>query len=1348
MYALLDDDFRVRNGIPGSPEMPSTDVTMKSMAKTLVLKACTVLHLLEVFTRTERVRDEYIVPLLDLCFESFSIDTASAIQHAALGFISACFLHNTTLRDHILSELVLLTDAPGKGVKVFKLHSRDGYISVVSATILSVLQGCPSISSYASNDGGLLIQFEAQQVEVSIKENVCTSFSESQKYVRAFIFQFVQRTMARSDSIPLLRSYLMRFIDDLKAVLFSAEWPVASDCLYFLCSFFSNMIGKSEFSINKRSVCIEALGSIFSRLQGFRMQLRDTPFVIRDKVVDFNPDGSVYDDAEQTQCVCGQEAHTELMIDCDSCHCWFHGKCVNITDEDVETIQRTGWVCGICTVRKEILDENMDYRDSRVDQTMISRQLLGNYLLNLKHKNPLHFQARFYHIARWISEEVNASEKKNISIPSDTIKLYQREWARDLPSIGQSLTLLTDTNDRIALKLAENCSLLLNFNTILRVLLKALTTKYVVLRSRVVKAIGEVVQVDPSILSDSSIQWAMKNGIVDKGSSVREAVVDLLGKYLLTQSHLIDSYFDMLAARVNDQGLSVRKRAIKIIQSLCLEYPNHTRYAGFCRILIERVDDEESIRDLVVSTIEKMWFSDSSKVISCRQRGTALSADFHGLVHQIVDTAAMLPSTEKLVQVITAVLQSPSSRGSVECCQDICICIVTHVLALDDSDPEAYPGILACIKTLAMFCEIRPSFVQPHCESLEPLLKGASGTEDDAELVSLVVRIITMAFPLLSEPRPTFVSNLEADLRTLTLSRPVKVLRTTIPCLCILAKSMSRWNIVRSLFDIYIGRLRSAFPSSTSEPKHLDTACRSLFTVGLLTRFCDPDALGQNTDTVYTLFKAACASSFAKLRVFGVEAMFSFYTRKPTEMLTSERLILGVLDGREHPSVQTHALRSLCEFLDTENMRLSYYQQKDTGATDLKQLPGSFAVVSALSISNDEDNGIISGMLQRYLPKILDLSRSREAGVRRGVLDVLSRFVQQNQVNPQLCVSTIACMSTDEVTQIRLAAQSVLRILINKHMGIVSPSLVPAVLDTYAYHISVLPVFNVYTMIRPVAEGVQNLLDISGASISSSLVSALLESLRFSCNGISKDDSRFNTFIIGILGGLSYSKDEPLTIAYHANKLCANTLGWLQPRLAAHYDTLEPSSTPESQAISRVASSICKLLHLRNWLQGAFTVEGPISAWSPYRSPGTEINSYRKDDAEDMSLLSIYKLDDPALYQLVRYFVVFLLTLHSFWIKSKEMPFQGHRLCSINQHPASENAKHPRIREPLKVIENGLRNPLQDQQKLLTRGDCQTMMMHGNPRISQAPIQQITKYSCTSTLKCLYIRSAYSENSK
>lgn len=57
----------------------------------------------------------------------------------------------------------------------------------------------------------------------------------------------------------------------------------------------------------------------------------------------------------------------------------------------------------------------------------------------------------------------------------------------------------------------------------------------------------------------------------------------------------------------------MRKRVIKILRDICIEYPDFKKIPEICVKMIRRVNDEEGIQKLVTEVFMKMWFTPCSK---------------------------------------------------------------------------------------------------------------------------------------------------------------------------------------------------------------------------------------------------------------------------------------------------------------------------------------------------------------------------------------------------------------------------------------------------------------------------------------------------------------------------------------------------------------------------------------------------------------------------------------------------------------------------------------------------------------------------------------------------------------
>lgn len=64
------------------------------------------------------------------------------------------------------------------------------------------------------------------------------------------------------------------------------------------------------------------------------------------------------------------------------------------------------------------------------------------------------------------------------------------------------------------------------------------------------KCLTMIVEADPAVLGNSDMHIGVHRSFLDHSTSVREAAVDLVGKFVLSRPELIGKYYDMLSARI------------------------------------------------------------------------------------------------------------------------------------------------------------------------------------------------------------------------------------------------------------------------------------------------------------------------------------------------------------------------------------------------------------------------------------------------------------------------------------------------------------------------------------------------------------------------------------------------------------------------------------------------------------------------------------------------------------------------------------------------------------------------------------------------------------------------------
>ena len=138
-------------------------------------------------------------------------------------------------------------------------------------------------------------------------------------------------------------------------------------------------------------------------------------------------------------------------------------------------------------------------------------------------------------------------------------------------------------------------------------ILTLLTATQPLTRARAVKSVCSIVEADPDCLAEDMIESAVTERLLDSSIAVREATVELLGKFITYKSEFSDCYYAALMERLKDKGPSVRKKVIKILKDIIGSDPNHERIIEiYCEVIKRIGDPTEGIRDAVVQMFEEV----------------------------------------------------------------------------------------------------------------------------------------------------------------------------------------------------------------------------------------------------------------------------------------------------------------------------------------------------------------------------------------------------------------------------------------------------------------------------------------------------------------------------------------------------------------------------------------------------------------------------------------------------------------------------------------------------------------------------------------------------------------------
>lgn len=559
------------------------------------------------------------------------------------------------------------------------------------------------------------------------------------------------------------------------------------------------------------------------------------------------------------------------------------------------------------------------------------------------------------------------------------------------------------------------------------------------------------------MLALKDMQLGVSHSFLDHSTSVREAAVDLVGKFILSRPDLIPNYYDMLSARILDTGVSVRKRVIKILKDVCQECPDFPKIPEICVKMIRRVNDEEGIRKLVLEVFQNMWFT------PVREKPVLDSDTLVRKVMNMTDVIAVSNevSLEWLEQLLVSLVKGGDdnvrdedgtrveakvtlSKPVLMACKQIADCLVELVLRLDGLDNSAQ-RLVACHTALHLLARIHPNLLVHHAQTLQPYLSLKCQTHTDYQIISCVARTLELVVPLVEHPSEIFLSRLEEDSVKLMMQQDPVVVSSCVSCLGSIVNNVTRnFALIRDCLKKYYGFLTTyrhclevGGVNDQTGPRFRPPFRRSLYVVGLLLRFfdfTDPEVLcGQLPDSIkddvfQTFMYFLNHDEYSKH--YTLKAVGNMCVRYYDMMLSQDlkELYHRLLVERDAPlPMKVQVLTNIEIYLQEEERRMIKQDQewaKMSKQENLKEM-------------GDVSSGMASTIVQVYLKEILESFVHPQVSVRNCALRVIQLILAQGLVHPVQIVPYLICMSSDDDKTVAHSADKQLQDIEKKYPGFI-----------------------------------------------------------------------------------------------------------------------------------------------------------------------------------------------------------------------------------------------------------------------------------------------------------------------
>lgn len=1010
-------------------------------------KLCSILALLKELLPISKISDSCVLQLMKTMLDTFGVDNIQLLQLKAIGVVCTISEVYPQHRKLIIEEFVtLLWKLPLSKRSLRSYHLADEepkQIQILTALLLQLVQCSVTLTGV-----GAVSKSEVERNDKNGDTTLQKVFEPAMEVTSHFWQNVLQRWAApKTPDGADVKGIVDNLLVDLLTTLNVPEFPAASLLLQVFCVLLFGNAGIRAKDAVLRGMSVDLLGQVAARLKEDAVVCsKDKLWILQElqnKDIDANSDDE--DLLAQNCSVCGEGKCSKLMLSCNGCNRWFHGDCIGITKHD--KVDR-GWLCHCCLCRNQIeflYPDNKDqtngsksFSESKSTEKvgmmkkgiLVVQQILLNYLQDLAVSDGTAAYARRFYLCQWLRDEVQTAY---------TVQFFQNRWnsISPLQDFGVAPSPLSrDASLRISRALGQQRPLARGLDKILERLLVSLTDNSPTPRAKALRAVSAIVEVDPSVLGDERVQRAVEGRFLDSAISVREAAMELVGRHIVSRPDFSLKYFEKIAERIMDTGVSVRKRVIKIIRDVCLSNAGFSKTTEGCLRIISRINDEEtSIQDLVGKTFFELWFEEpTGHNIQYLGDESVIPLEITERAEQLVDVLRNLSSHQAMVTIIKRSLSldfcpqnaknsatSMVTQAAVRLrCELMCKFLLESVLKVEetttnDSDIRALPYVLA----IHAFCTVDPTLCAPPSDpsrfavTLQPYLKTQVLSRDAAQLLQSIIFVIDTVLPLLRRPPQSFVEELERDLRHLIASCTfLTVVHACIKSLCSLSKIASKGVasfefLVRQFFKLLDGCQKRE--SVAAEKANI---LRCLFCLGLFARygaesietFDDEDI---NMNQFLELYKFFLGQDDFDIKARALQALGFIFIARPEFMMVKnmDKILETTLNAAADSRIKMQMLRNFSDYLIDVEEKMGEIDENG-------KIHGDNAVPVAAGAG---DSNICGGVIQLHWDLILERCLDLNEEVRQTALKVVEIVLRQGLVHPMSCVPQLIALEVDQL---------------------------------------------------------------------------------------------------------------------------------------------------------------------------------------------------------------------------------------------------------------------------------------------------------------------------------------------
>ncbi|WVQ72222.1 hypothetical protein IAR50_001771 [Cryptococcus sp. DSM 104548] len=883
-------------------------------------------------------------------------------------------------------------------------------IHALSALLLQLIQasafgsvGQVKRAHTAASNMEVLDKPETEKIDPAAEESrVCTETIESAlrsaTMVGSYILSKATTTRATKTSLDTdYKTILNLFISDLLAVLYRPEWPAASLFLSVFSKIMINSLDDNKTGVEAtaaKGVALDYLADIAARLKSLSIEMLGE---IKVATVD-----EIISEADVDGCTKLIKAQSSIRAfltsaarDDGSFACSLDMASIMWAQELQAGVKKTA------SVLEKLAVEN----DDEAKETGQKLEKIGLVLSGALR-------------GVWLADDSLFAVK--LSDPKQGEQAVQASIA---VSRGRSLQGAIDP--------------------IIHALLSTMSNTIIGLRTKALRGIGSIVMVDPDVLRLRQIRHALEDRLSDASPGVRDAAVELVGKYLVQKPELVTQYYHQVASLVMDTGLSVRKRVIKILKGIFATMENRKMQVDICCRMIALVEDRDpGIKSLSTKTLVDMLFSgeggDAARLF------VDILSNYRG-------------SYEVLEKALDEVSKECESIGQKNRFGSTIDDLINRLI---DATEENSFDSLSHIRAIWLLAESDPSQIDMQKANVLLGYLRPPANADDQATNELLLKVFQRSIPRMPRTASNFAQGLTKTLMPM-ISKPAggfSALREIIGCFCAVTKYLTKdWLKAINVLRACEAKIKSVTQGvkSGSVAALNPAIAMMLYITALLMEGCDLDEIAKQDNMVDAQVRRISPQPLA---VYFYELYLDFASMSTPH--PAPTICLGAL-FRSYPSLlqrpeTTEWMEKTFESNDTEGQcrLLGVLHQFLSSEVKKRANVGTAKKDVSLLIGNSkelQDSDYSTIIVQNNIEHIFKCARSQHVPTQNAALDVLTFVVNQGLYSPVHTVPILVTLETAEDPVVAERALALHTTLHDKHANLIHVLFMDSAKASYQY---------------------------------------------------------------------------------------------------------------------------------------------------------------------------------------------------------------------------------------------------------------------------------------------------------